>query len=977
MTKKWMLMLAVVVMSLVQTVSAQVQTNGALWTMGYNFLGALAGGPTNTFTNQPQAVVPTNVAAVAAGWYHTVFVKTDGSLWAAGDDEDGELGDGQANHGQTNAEMILSSNVTAVAAGEFFTVLVKTDGSLWGMGDNSNGELSTNVTANTNKPTLIVSNGVASVAAGIFQTLWITTNGQLWGVGRDYYGELGDGQSYELGYFTNKPEMIVGSNVTAVTSGEGHTLFLTKDGTLWAMGDDQYGELGDGKSGFVGPDPVYTNRPEAITNGVQAIAAGAYHSLFLMTNGSLWGMGNNEWGQLGNGNTNNQSLPVMIEPGNVVAIACGDDHSLFIKTDGSLWAMGADHYGQLGDMQSGGGQFFGTNLPEMIVPGNVMAISGGHFFSAYIAPESNPAVPQAEISTAGVAVTNGQTNAVSFGTVAEGATGPIVSFTISNTGVATLDLGTPTLPSGFSNVLAIPGTVAPGSSGTFSVQLDTASPGTNSGNISITNNDPVNNPFVFAVIGIVTPVVVPTFTVTATADPADGGAVAGGGSFTNGSLATLTATPSNGFDFVGWTGDATGTNNPLSVTVNTNLSITANFVASSTNLTVTIVTNGSGTVTPDLTGQTIKSDRRYTLTAKPDANNVFVDWTGSITTNKNPLVFKAVTNLVLQANFITNPFLSWKGAFDGLFTNTNGVVTETNAGMLKNLNVTQKGSYTGSLLIGGGTHSLSGTFSLEGLATNRIVREAGAGGTIVVTMALASSNGIPGVSGTVVGPDWTANLLAGLASNAMPAAEYTLLLLPDTNSLPPTNSPGGDGYGLITNKAGAVKIAGALADGTAISQGTVVLPDGYVPIYDSLYSGKGLLLGWINLDLTNADLVGLTWIHPPTKSGLYQDGFTNILTTAQILLTVWTNLPARTEYPVSLTISPVIEQAGTTNPATLTTAAASGTNTGTINPKTGLLTVTIGNGDKKIIGHGAMLDATNGGGYVLTHTNAQAIQITP
>jgi hypothetical protein len=111
------------------------------------------------------------------------------------------------------------------------------------------------------------------------------------------------------------------------------------------MGDNSWGELGDGTGSNC------TNQPEQIVaGGVTAIAAGGYHSLFLKSDGSLWGMGYNSYGQLGNGTpSNGTNLPEQIVTSGVTAIAAGWDHSLFLKSDGSLWAMGGNYVGQLGD----------------------------------------------------------------------------------------------------------------------------------------------------------------------------------------------------------------------------------------------------------------------------------------------------------------------------------------------------------------------------------------------------------------------------------------------------------------------------------------------------------------------------------------------------------------------------------------------------------------------------------------------------
>jgi alpha-tubulin suppressor-like RCC1 family protein len=214
---------------------------------------------------------------------------------------------------------------------------------------------------------------VTTVAAGGGHSLFLKSDGSLWVMGDNEFGQLGDGTTDNGNYETNLPEEIVASNVTAIAAGGWHSLFLKSDGSLWGMGDNEYGQLGDGTYNN-------TNLPEEIVTGnVTAIAAGGGHSLFLKSDGSLWAMGLNYYGALGDGTYNKTNLPEQIVASNVTAIAAGGRHSLFLKSDGSLWAMGQNGIGQLGD-----GTYNNTNLPEQIVASNVTAVAAGDYHTLFL-----------------------------------------------------------------------------------------------------------------------------------------------------------------------------------------------------------------------------------------------------------------------------------------------------------------------------------------------------------------------------------------------------------------------------------------------------------------------------------------------------------------------------------------------------------------------------------------------------------------
>ncbi len=137
------------------------------------------------------------------------------------------------------------------------------------------------------------------------------------------------------------------TNWQAVAAGIEHTVALRRDGTLWAWGYNHYGQLGDGTT---------TNQSQPgsggqLTTNWQTVAAGGYHTVALKRDGTLWAWGYNDYGQLGDGTTADKPSP--IAGGHSHQLAVGGRREATtrwrFKSDGTLWAWGYNHYGQLGD----------------------------------------------------------------------------------------------------------------------------------------------------------------------------------------------------------------------------------------------------------------------------------------------------------------------------------------------------------------------------------------------------------------------------------------------------------------------------------------------------------------------------------------------------------------------------------------------------------------------------------------------------
>lgn len=168
----------------------------------------------------------------------------------------------------------------------------------------------------------------------------IKQNGTLWAWGGNESGQLGDGTTEN-----RWTPVQVGTDMdwaAVVASSGAHTLALKNDGSLWAFGENGIGQLGDG---------TYQDRLVPTRIGTETdwsrIAAGYEASLALKSDGSLWAWGENASGLYGNGTKQSRSVPVRISDG-WQSVALGWHSVLGIRSDGSLWAWGENSAGQLG-----------------------------------------------------------------------------------------------------------------------------------------------------------------------------------------------------------------------------------------------------------------------------------------------------------------------------------------------------------------------------------------------------------------------------------------------------------------------------------------------------------------------------------------------------------------------------------------------------------------------------------------------------
>ena len=310
-----------------------IKTDGTMWSWGWNgsnggLLGQNVGSSTIYYSSPVQIGALTTWKQVTAGPIKFHAIKTDGTLWAWGDNTRGALGVGNivsyysspVQVGALTTWRNIAQNTTNV--GGDFSLAIKTDGTLWGWGDNRYGELGINTVS-----TLYYSNpiqvgaltnwkqasvGGVSTLTGYFSAA-VKTDGTLWSWGSNIIGQLGNGQISATTYYSSPIQVGALTNWKQVSIGSYTGYAIKTDGTLWVWGYNHslYGVLGLGTNSAT----LYYSSPVqvgALTNWKSVYTAGI-GVMAIKTDGTLWGWGKNDNGQLGIGTTGAYySSPVQI-----------------------------------------------------------------------------------------------------------------------------------------------------------------------------------------------------------------------------------------------------------------------------------------------------------------------------------------------------------------------------------------------------------------------------------------------------------------------------------------------------------------------------------------------------------------------------------------------------------------------------------------------------------------------------------------
>ncbi|WP_164479115.1 RCC1 domain-containing protein [Nakamurella antarctica] len=340
--------------------SAALDSAGNAYTWGWNDDGQLGNNTLGDSLIPAKVPAPVGVkfTQISSGARHVVALGNNGKTYAWGYGDFGQLGNGLTASSSVPVEVTLPAGATftSIDSGNYYTVARGSNGKTYAWGDNFLGQLGqgdsgsgTNRAVPVEVP-LPVGVTLTSFSAGANFVLALGSDTQMYAWGHNVNGQLGDGNPVTS---VKNPTVVpfpVGVVFTQVSAGDSHSGAVDAAGNAYTWGNNQYGEIGNGNVGTDYSTPQSVTLPAGVT--FSQITTGPYVSEALGSDGKNYAWGSGNYQQLGDGTSDDRPLPTVVQTPTGVTftqVAIGDQHTVALGSDLKIYTYGEDSNGALGN----------------------------------------------------------------------------------------------------------------------------------------------------------------------------------------------------------------------------------------------------------------------------------------------------------------------------------------------------------------------------------------------------------------------------------------------------------------------------------------------------------------------------------------------------------------------------------------------------------------------------------------------------
>ena len=324
--------------------------DGTAYSFGRNEDGELGLG------HNEQVSLPTpipnlpKIKLVSCGAFFTVCVDDDGFIWSFGKNDSGQLGTGNTTNFNVPQKLLDIPPVVSVSCGSYHTLVITNDSDLWSCGRNSEGQLCLGDMEDRSKPQKTSFSNISKISGGYQHSLFQNNKGEIFSCGHNEWGACG------LGRFNDPqstPSLLPNTppNIVEFFSGTQQSLFLDSEGNVYFVGEN-------GQLGF--DNDTDQNKLKKIPNipPIKIISCVLGSCYLIDFEGNLWSFGYNDDGQLGHGDTTSSKIfPKIVNTlKDIQQISYGSSgvHFFAKNSQNQIFATGNNDWGQLGtgDTQS-------------------------------------------------------------------------------------------------------------------------------------------------------------------------------------------------------------------------------------------------------------------------------------------------------------------------------------------------------------------------------------------------------------------------------------------------------------------------------------------------------------------------------------------------------------------------------------------------------------------------------------------------